>query len=66
MAIYEDSDNRHCIALNRADRLRSVTGRELVEVLVPLLVDEFARRRPAAGDAAQSASACACAARSSP
>ena len=67
MAIYEVFDNSLSITLSRADRLSTVTlgmGRALVEALVPLLVDEFAPHRPAAGDAQQSASARA--ARSSP
>jgi hypothetical protein len=67
MAIYKVSDNSHSIALNRADRLSTVTlgmSRERVEVLVPLHVDEFAGRRLAVGDAPQRGSACA--ARSSP
>jgi hypothetical protein len=67
MAIYEVSDTRQSIALNRAVRLSTVTlgmGRELVEALVPLHVDEFAGRLLAVGDAPQRGSACA--ARSSP
>ncbi len=62
MAIHEVSDNSLTIPLNGADRPNTVAlgmGRELVEVLVPLLVDEFARRRPAAGDEPQSKVTCA-------
>jgi len=57
MAIYEVSDDRLSITVERADRLNTVTlemGSELVEVLVPFLDDELVRRRPAAGDAPQS------------
>ena len=43
--LYETSDNGVTIAHNRADRLNAFTlrmDRELVEALVPLLVDENA------------------------
>jgi hypothetical protein len=48
------------VPLNRSERLSAFVteiGRELAEALVPLGVDEFAGRRPAAGDAPQSGSA---------
>ena len=59
--LYEVSDNGVTIAHNRADRLNAFTlgmGRELVEALDPLLVDEFVGQCPAAGDAPQSKVTC--------
>ena len=55
--LYEVSDNRIIIPLNRSDRLG--TDRELVEALVPLLVDEFVGHCRTAGDAPHNKVTCA-------
>ena len=56
------SDMALAIPLARSDRLSAFVlemGRELAEPLIPLLADEFAGRRTAAGDARQAGVACA-------
>jgi enoyl-CoA hydratase/carnithine racemase len=60
--LYEVSDNGLTIRLDRSDRLNAFTpdmGRELVEALVPAIVDEIAGRCLAAEDAARSRVTCA-------
>ena len=60
--LYQVSDTALDISLGRSDRLSAIElemGRELAEPLIPLLADEFAGRRTAAGDARQSGVACA-------